>query len=272
MAASSSQSIEDDLLFDDEVPPESSKKVTGKGAITSKRGHAETKTVKKTAPRTTPSNSKKAKNKITASNAASNIIVETVPEYTTDDIAPIHGSSNGSIFNAIATMTGKYAAMPADSLTWIPVKTYIQFDEKFDTHAFYMMKNALIYIDTSPSPKEVSMKQVINRQPIKSFGQYILIANFNHTDPDTDERTTRPIIFGVNESFVEREPGDYLNIYIVKCNQQTNVYAMIVTTKKKYAAILMQKFIECNKNEWRVLREESSWIDVKNPTRITHKS
>lgn len=276
MASGSSQSIEDDLLFDDEGPSSSSyeppKKTAGKGSVTTKRAHAETKTTKKTAPRVTPSNSKKAKNKITSqANASSNIIVETVPEYITDDIAPIHGSSDGSIFNKIATMSGKYAAMPADSLNWIPVSVYLKFEERFMTHAFYMQRNGLVYIDTIP-PKEIDMRKVIKREQIKSFGQYISIMNFNHTDPDTDERSTKPIIFGVNESFVEREPDDYLNIYTIKCNQQTDVYAVIVTTKKKYASILMQKFIECEKNEWRVLREQSSWLDIKNPTRITRKS
>lgn len=282
MASRSSNDIEDDLVFDDEDggpspsassydPP--SKKTTSKGAVTTKRSHAETKTTKKTAAtaRATPSSSKKQKNKIT-SNVASNIIVETVPEYTTDDIVPVHGSSDGSIFNAVATMTGKYTSMPPDSLSWIPVSTYTQFQENFRTHGFYLMRNEMIYVDTLPKPQEIDMKRVIARKPIKSFGQYIMIVNFNHTDPDDEERCTRPIIFGVNESYVEREKDDYLNIYIVKCNQQTSVYAMIVTTKKKYASILLHKFLECSKNEWRVLREKSSWLDIDNPTRITSKS
>ena len=278
MASSSSRITADDLLFDDDEGPSTSyetpkKAPATKGGAAAKRSHADAKQVKKApAPKTTPSNSKKHKNKVTA-DSASNIIVETVPEYTTDDIAPIHGDSGNNLFDTIATKTGKYAAMPCDSLSWVPVKTYMQFKENFDGYAFYMLKNGNIFVDTIPSPKNVDMKQVVNRQRIKSFGQYILIANFNHTDPDTEERTTKPIIFGVNESFVERETGDYLNIYIVKSSQRSQeVYAMIVTTKKKYAAILMQKFIECDKNEWRALRDQSSWLDVKNPTRITSKS
>ncbi len=259
MPSSSSKPAGDDDLFDD-IPDESpstsshTKKGDSRGPGKSSRASIskrDTKAAMSKTPRkkqTTPSN----------------IIMEEVPEYSSHDT--LVGDGQG-IMQSIVPNTIDYANIPAESLLNIPPSAYFSDHEKerFDDFCIYVLKDGTYVIDNMDSPSTISLMNVRSRLPIKAFCQHIIVFNAPHGP----SRSTDPIIFGVNEKYVNRGFDEFLKLYVIKSSKVgSDVFMVIATTKKDYAKILAKKFMEKVRNDSFILGSEKSWRDVNNPTRL----
>lgn len=151
----------------------------------------------------------------------------------------------------------KYDTMDPNSFIEMDYTVWCKMKKNFEDICIHINSERNMIVD-------LRNKYNVDKQPLKAFGQYIMILNYNGKDP---------IILGVNESIFEgANDGKILNAYVIKntckTNGSKNVHMVIVTTEQKYAQILFEKFIKSEQVPFRNLKNRDMWCSPETPLQI----
>lgn len=158
-----------------------------------------------------------------------------------DQIAPVH----------------QYDTLDPNAFMLIDYAVWCKAKSNFDNICIHINPEGNMMVD-------IESRYRFEKQPLKSFGQYIMVLNYNQKPP---------IILGINENLLPKyDDSDFLNAYVIKnsctTNGSKNVHMVIVTTKKEYAVILFEKFLLCDKIGFRNLKNRDMWMSPENPLDI----
>lgn len=164
-----------------------------------------------------------------------------------------------SLLDKITADDYKYHSFNPESFIEIKWKVYQQIKENFPDISMFLQQPGNTFIIGKTNLSELIK---LKSQPLKNFTQHIIVFNFS----------PEPIILGVNKSDFDEYSSQKLNAYIIKNSYESltvkNVFMVIVTYKKKYAKILFEKYLLCDKIKSRMLKSRGLWNNHNNPSKV----
>lgn len=151
----------------------------------------------------------------------------------------------------------QYDTLDPNAFIPIAYPVWCQAKQNFDNICIHINPEGNMMVD-------IESRFRYEKQPLKAFGQYIMVLNYNQKEP---------IILGINEKMLPKsDEPEFLNAFKINnsctTNGSKNVHMVIVTTKKEYAKILFEKFLLSDKIVFRNLKNREMWMSPENPLDI----
>jgi len=151
----------------------------------------------------------------------------------------------------------QYYTLDPNAFIPISYSVWCKATQNFDNICIHINPEGNMMVDTISNYR-------YEKQPLKAFGQYIMVLNYNQKEP---------IILGINENLLPKcDDSEFLNVFKINnsctTNGSKNVHMVIVTTKKEYAKILFEKFLLTDKIAFRNLKNREMWMSPENPLDI----